>query len=284
MNIHLIVVPYDSGVRGWRMGAGPETLLRSGLEDHLRARGDHVVTEFVEAPDDGPATEIRTAFALAAALRDRVRAARQAGALAVVLAGNCGSALGTVAALAEDEPLVVWMDAHGDLNTPETSRSGFLDGMALAILTGHCWAPMAAPLLPRPVAEDHVLMVGARDLDEGEEALLADSAIRLVHADAARAEMPRLLDPARAVTATAYLHIDLDVLDPSEAVANGYAVPGGLSIADVAALANEVAAGFALPAIAFTAWDPSADAGTRMPSAVITILDAVLEAVRPASG
>ncbi|MBB4638242.1 arginase family protein [Longimicrobium terrae] len=188
MNIHLIAVPYDSAVRGWRMGAGPEALLRSGLEDHLRARGHHVATEIVEAPDDGPATEIRTAFVLAAALRDRVRTAREAGALAVVLAGNCGSALGTVAALAEDEPLVVWMDAHGDLNTPETSRSGFLDGMALAILTGHCWAPMAASLLPRPVAEDHVLLVGARDLDAGEQALLADSAIRLVHADAARAE------------------------------------------------------------------------------------------------
>src|SRR5687768_13373447 len=128
-DIHLIRVPYDSGQRALRMGAGPDALAPSFV-DALRAEGHEVTGETVEAPP-GFATEVATAFALARALSERVRAARAEGRRPLVLAGNCMSSLGTVAGLRdEDDDLgVVWFDAHGDLETPETTTSGFADGM-----------------------------------------------------------------------------------------------------------------------------------------------------------
>jgi len=61
---------------------------------------------------------------------------------------------------------VLWFDAHGDFNTPESTLGGFLDGMALAIATGRCWTGLAATVPGfTPVAEENVVLVGARDLD-----------------------------------------------------------------------------------------------------------------------
>jgi arginase len=100
--------------------------------------GHQTRVEYIEAGSDAPA-EIRTAFELNRVVAERVRDAREAHALPVVLAGNCMTAVGTLAGLG-GTPAVLWFDAHGDFNTPETTASGFLDGMALAMLTGRCWA------------------------------------------------------------------------------------------------------------------------------------------------
>jgi arginase len=190
MQTHLIVVPYDSAVRGWRMGTGPERLLDAGLVDDLRAAGHQVRIEYIEA-DSNPPTEIRTAFDLNRALAGRVRDAREADALPVVLAGNCMTAVGTLAGLG-GTPAVLWFDAHGDFNTPETTASGFLDGMALAMLTGRCWANLVRTVHGfQPVPERDVVLLGARELDAGERLLLDGSEIALLApatgADATRA-------------------------------------------------------------------------------------------------
>src|SRR5208282_4346020 len=76
---------------------------------------------------------------------------------AVILAGNCNSCLGTLRgleAVAQSDPGIVWLDAHGDFNTPETTISGALEGMSLAIATGHCHPE----LMPRPVPEENVVL------------------------------------------------------------------------------------------------------------------------------
>jgi arginase len=88
----LIAVPYDTALRGWRMGAGPERLLNAGLADELRAVGHQVRVECIVADSDAPA-EIRTAFELNRTLAERVREAQETGALPVVLTGNCLSAV-----------------------------------------------------------------------------------------------------------------------------------------------------------------------------------------------
>lgn len=104
MDLRIIAVPYDTAIRDWRMGAGPDRLLECGLEDHLRAAGHRVAIERIELPPDEPTSEISTAFELAVRLRDRIHDARSAGELPIVLAGNCGTALGTLAALADAGP------------------------------------------------------------------------------------------------------------------------------------------------------------------------------------
>lgn len=276
MSIHLIEVPYDSGHYALRMGRGPLRFTESGAAERLRARG-HEVRESRVVVESAFPTEATTSFALHRAVAEQVRAATAAGGLPLVLAGNCGSALGTVSGLAaaspDDRPAigVIWLDAHADFNTPETTTSGFLDGMSLAALTGRCWRALTASIPGfRPVPDAHVVLVGARDLDAAEEAALAASEVRWVQADRMRAEGARAaLDDALAALARrvsrVYLHIDLDVHDPADARANQYAAPDGLSAASGRELVRVVAERFTIAAAALTAYDPSHDpAGTML--------------------
>jgi arginase len=273
----LIAVPYDSGIRGWRMGAGPDRLLDSGLDDALRAAGHTVSTEHVELPADASQAEIAATFALAAQLSDRVRVARGAGALPIVLAGNCASAIGTLAGLDDAAPAVIWLDAHADLNTPETTRSGFLDGMALSIATGRCWTSMTS-IVPgfRPVFADNVCLIGTRDLDDAESGYLrhVDTPVLSV------VDYPEWLSPAlerlQTRVETVYLHIDLDVLDPSEGRANSFAVYGGLLLREVVEVIETIRAHLPIAAVALTAYDPTCDPGGHICTAAQAILEAVL--------
>ncbi len=123
MDIQLLLIPYDSGQRAWRCGAGPEHLLRAGLPAHLQRQG-HVVTAIHIVEDDPayPPAEIRTAFELARRLATAVRSARTAGHFPLVLSGNCNTALGTLSGLTPARRATFWFDAHGDCNTPETTR------------------------------------------------------------------------------------------------------------------------------------------------------------------
>ena len=270
MTIHTILVPYDSGHRGERMGRGPLHLHEHGVGDRLREQGHAVDETSIDVPSPF-ATEIGTSFAVYRALAERVCAAVTGGGFPLVLAGNCGSALGTVSGIRVATPNdasaigVIWLDAHADFNTPETTTSGFLDGMALAALTGRCWRTLTSSIPGfRPVADAHVVLVGARDIDPGEAQLLASSRVMTVEASRMQTEgTAAALDPALTALARTvsrvYLHIDLDVHDPAEAQANQYAVPGGVSAGTVRELVRVVAERFSIVGAALTAYDPAFD-------------------------
>lgn len=276
-DVRLIAVPYDSGIRGWRMGAGPIHLLESGLEARLRTAGHSVQTRWIEAPADPPPAEIRTTFQLAAGVADAVRDARAAGALPIILAGNCSSSIGTLAGLADAEPAVVWLDAHADFNTPDTTRSGFLDGMSLAIATGRCWTQMATAIPGfRPVPESRVCLMGARDVDPAEADLLRASVCTVLPPRELDARLSDALDTLRTRAGTVYLHIDLDVLDPSEGRANAFAAPDGLRLAQVIGIIHALRQRFELGAVALTAYDPSSDPDGRIVSAAGKLTYALL--------
>src|SRR5688572_13609425 len=127
--INLIRVPYDSGHRGIRMGRGPLHLSERGAADRLRASGHDVVESTVDVPTAFP-TEVGTSFAVHRALSATVCAAVASGGFPLILAGNCGTALGTVSGVRGGSPNdtsdigVIWLDAHADFNTPETTTSG----------------------------------------------------------------------------------------------------------------------------------------------------------------
>ena len=176
VSVSLIAVPYDSGQRGVRMGAGPEALLQAGLRAALVRDGHDVETEVIEAP--GPwRAEIATTFALAAAVAKAARRAREVKRFPLLITGNCMMTLGLVAA-ARAPTSVVWLDAHGDFNTPETTIGGFIDGMSLATMTGRCWTQLASAIEGfQPVEERRVVLAGARDLDPLEAQALNSSSI-----------------------------------------------------------------------------------------------------------
>src|SRR5947207_6643615 len=216
MDIQLLLVPYDTARRCWRSGAGPEHLLQAGLTTHLQARGHSVADiQVIEAEPDQPPAEIGTAFELMRRIAVAVRTVRAAGRFPVVLAGNCNSAVGTLSGLTPAPRAIFWFDAHGDCNTPDTTATGFLDGMRLATVLGLCWHQLAASVPGyHPVSPEVTFLLGARDLDPPEDEVLAGAAITSAPVVQIPAGLPVLLasddldDPSRD------LQFDLHVLTP----------------------------------------------------------------------
>lgn len=182
----------------------------------------------------------------------QVQDALRSGRVPVLLAAECSVALATLPAVARERPdaRVLWLDAHGDFNTPETTASGYLGGMALAGACG-AWDAGFTPVLH----SERVVLAGARDLDEEERETLAESAVRLLAPSSALPERVRLALDRGPV----YVHLDVDVLDPEAMAAVEYPVPGGLSAAALADLLAGVARDDELVGIEVTAFDAPED-------------------------
>jgi arginase len=141
----------------------------------------------------------------------------------LLLSGDCPAALGAVPGLQSRyrDLAVVWLDAHGDFNTPAITTSGYLGGMALAMLTGRAPGLFRDTSGARPVADTHIVLADARDLDPAERDALAASQVRRVPADPAAitcalSELGRM---------PVYLHLDVDVIDSEQL--SGLRFPSG---------------------------------------------------------
>jgi arginase len=275
MDIQLLVVPYDSGNRGARMGAGPEKLLEAGLERTLREGGHTVRTKVAELSADSWHAEIQTSFELMRMLARAVRDARESGRFPIVLAGNCNTAIGTLAGLGVDSTGVAWFDAHGDFNTPETTSSGFLDGTAVAIITGRCWTQLAATVPGfTPIVDERVCLIGTRDLDSLESALLEESRVDVIQPKHLRSSLPRTLKSIRNHVENIYVHLDLDVLDSAVASANSFALAGGLTLEDVEHALAQIAGEFRITGLTLSAYDPAVDTNGYAAQAAIRLISA----------
>lgn len=282
MRTRIIQVPYDSGYKDYRMGRGPRHIVRRlKAEKNLRA----VALEDEVELEERSTLEVGTSFAVARALAAKVRDAKDRKDFPLVLAGNCISCIGTLAGLGDPPPAIIWLDAHGDFNTPESTISGFLDGMALATAVGRCWSRLAATVPGfRPVPETQVVLIGARDFDVDERVLLDRSRVSLIDAQSIRSHgLHRVLRPLlpkiRTFTGRAYLHIDLDVLDPAEARINHFAPTGGLTLAELLATVSLIGERFALAATAITAYDPEYDEGEKAVKAAVDVIGALAKLV-----
>jgi arginase len=273
MDIQLLLVPFDSGHRNVRMGAGPERLLDVGLERTLRDSGHSVHTRIAHLPPEAWQAEIQTSFELMRMLATAVREARDSQRLPIILAGNCSTAVGTVAGLGARSTGVAWFDAHGDFNTPETTSSGFLDGTAVSILTGRCWTQLAATIPEfAPIADERVCLIGTRDLDSLERALLDESGVEVVEPKNLRSALPVALKSIREHVDTIYVHLDLDVLDSGVARANSYALSDGLTLEDTEYALTEIARVFRIGAVTLSAYDPAGDTSDQAAKAAIGLI------------
>ncbi len=259
MEIRLLLVPYDSGQRSVRMGAGPEHLRAAGFPDYLSAAGHAVDAQVIEPASMKWQAEVQTSFELMRAVAEQVRAARTAGRFPLILSGNCLSAVGIIAALGAGTG-VLWIDAHGDFNTPQTTMSGFLDGMTLATATGRCWVELARRIEGfEPVPDKAVVMFGTRDLDPGEGPALARTEIVRLSANAAVSEIEPVLQSIAQTIDKFYIHLDMDALDPSEGRANGYAARGGFSSGSLQVLLAAIARELPVQALTVASYDPAYD-------------------------
>ena len=234
MEIQIINVPYDCGYKDRRQGLGPGHFGKHGVDQILESDGHQVKLTQIESQSEFT-IEIMTAFELNRLLADEVRCAIEKNMFPVVLAGNCNSCLGSIAGIGPDNLGVVWFDAHGEFNTPETTLSGFLDGMPIAIATGRCWKSVAGTIPGfQPVAEKNLVLVGARDLDDEEQRQLGQSEINLVRTTsgdetAILKKMETTLTDLQNRITGIYLHIDMDAFEIGEGAANHYGATGGMS-------------------------------------------------------
>ncbi len=270
--VRLIEVPYDSGHRDRRMGSGPLALAKAGAADLLRSNGHAVREELVEAGSSWR-SETVTAFELQRLVAAQAADACAAGQFPVLLSGNCNTTVGMLAGVRPNG--MVWFDAHGEFNTPETTSTGFLDGQGLAMATGRCWQA-ATGTVPgfKPVDDDTVLLIGAHSLDNAEEVLLRESGIVWLSArDTSADNLPAAaLEFWTSRVANVHVHIDLDVYDTSIARANSFAVPGGLRADDVQRVIAAVAEHTTIVSATLAGYDPHCDRAGRMCETALDLL------------
>jgi arginase len=254
-----------------------------------------VVTVRRDAPFD---TELQAVLDVNAALADAVERSLFDDALPLVVAGNCNVTLGVQAGLQRGGALdaaLVWLDAHGDFNTPDTTETGYLDGMPLAMLCGRAYREAVARKLDADVLpESSIVHAGGRDFDRRERESLLASQVRVVEGDALRTRGPAqaLAAPLDALARErreawgldadepppAHLHVDLDVLDPAAAPGVMFPSPHGLSAAQLLEAIDLVRDRFGLIAVTLTSFTPSRDeAGTTL-AAGLAVLQRVTAA------
>src|SRR5215470_3362872 len=185
----------------------------------------------------------------------------------LLLSGDCPAGLAVAAGLQRRhrEIAVVWLDAHGDFNTPATTISGYLGGMPVAMLTGRAPGVFADPLGLRPVPEHNIVLADARDLDPAERDALAASQVRHIPAtaDAFRAALSGLGG------LPVYLHVDVDIMDSAELPGLRFPAGPGPTLGDVENCLTEITATADVVAATLAcAWLPGQVSGPRAREAI----------------
>jgi len=281
MDVCLIQVPYTMGDERQGTSKGPERLLQGGANKLIAAKGVKVTVERVDRGepfrDSGNASLV-----VSKRLAPIVRQAIEAKQFPLVLAGGCDVSKGILSGFDHRQCGVVWFDAHGDFNTPETTTSGYLDGMSLAVITGHCYRNYWAQIgNSTPISESATLMLGVRDLDPAEKERLDRSAVQVVKwcEGKPQGDVRVALDKLAKRAAEVYLHIDMDSLDPQ--VAPGVVfdpVPGGLSLEDMEEGIRAVFARFRVRAATLAVYNPDRDQDDKTLRAGLRIIEVLAEA------
>jgi arginase len=240
--VRIIGVPMDLGQNRRGVDMGPSAVRYAGLQSRLANLSYETHDEGnIQVPNPEEHVAVGSAKRLAAvttACEEIYKIGRQCvarGEFALYLGGDHSITIGTFAAAAKDEPVgLIWIDAHGDFNTPETSLTGNIHGMPAAVLVGQGSPSLVNLGHPGPkVLPSDVVQIGIRDLDLKERQRLSQSGINVYtmrHVDemSIAAVARQALDHLRHLT-TIHVSLDMDSLDPTEAPGVGTRVPGGLT-------------------------------------------------------
>jgi len=288
MRIDVVTVPYryDHYLDG--SGRGASVLIDGGLLDRL---GDAGVTvgevresTLAESERADGSTAVRIGR-LGSHTAGHVAAGLQHADAVAVISGDDTAMVGVMSGIQQVHGAgarigLVWFDAHGDFNTPDTSYSGILAGMPLAILAG-----LAGPLwrgaagLAAPIPTDRIVIAGVRMLDEREQSLLQSTDVRVIPAR----DLPTGALFRQAVTRLQQecdvicVHIDLDVLDPSLVPSSATPEPDGLSVADLTRLVTAVLATGKVGIVSFAGLNPGG--GKRGETSVGTAARVIVDVV-----
>ena len=278
-------VPSAAGGRHPGLTEAPRSLREAGLLEALRAAGLRVVNlsdlSLFPHRDDPEHPRARNAEVVACAVRatadEMTRALREG--FTVVLGGDCTLVAGTVggALAALRTPVgLVYLDANADLNTPDTSPSGYLSGMALSLALGRGQGVLSAASGPA-VLPEHVALVGYRELDPGERPLIGDLGLALPAAAAKalgmKATAALALDAVSNGDGPVVVHLDVDVIDPKEMPAKETITSGvGLAWAEASDLLTALLASPRVVALEVCEYQPARDEGLSLGRRLVELI------------
>ncbi len=201
-------------------------------------------------------------------LADLVAGAAANGMRPVSVAGDCCATIPVMAGLnrAGIHPVFLWLDAHGDFNTWETTPSGFLGGMPLAMMVGLGEQTFIENVGMNTLPDADVILSDGRDLDLGERKLVEASRLR---------HFPDVLELLNCDLSDrpVYVHFDTDILDPSDAPAMGYPAPGGPPSADLERVFRHLSAHCDIAALSISTWRTSMDEDGQSEAICIRLFD-----------
>ena len=278
-SVHIIGVPLDLGGARRGVDMGPSAVRIAGLGDHITALGG-AVTDLGNLPAPIPETQhavdhtkkyIGEIARVCQQLYDVASRVLNAGALPVVLGGDHSLAAGSVAASADfirrstRKPLgLIWVDAHGDMNTPQTTNTGNVHGMPLAALLGQEPTELSSIGTSPSVLPEHTVLVGIRNLDEKEKGKIRASGVHVftmkdIDREGIASVAERALDIAAAGTGGIHVSFDLDACDPTFAPGVGTPVKGGLDYREAHMVMELVADSQRLVALDLVEVNPTLD-------------------------
>jgi arginase len=270
--VALVKMPYRGERNLPDLSDSPDYLEAGGIAKLVEREGCRLkpVSNVALDGDEGKAYGEWNRLSLANGQLARIVASdRKAGYLPVGLLANCSAIMGMLGGLQHSGPSarplrvgLVFIDAHGDFNTPETTLSGMLGGMPVAVSAGLCLSRLRVksgldPALP----ERHIVLGGVRDTDPLEQDLLDRSGVTLLSVDDIRTKSPsiaREMSRLSELTDVIYVHVDMDVLDPKEVASHPLTVPNGPTSRELAAALTEMF-GFEKAAAFGVASTPSGD-------------------------
>lgn len=300
--VEIVGVPMDLGGNRRGVDMGPSAVRYAGLAERLEKLGFKVVdrgdlrvagrTEDSTRPV--PAGEGRTDKGARAPvawhaeeisrvcteLADAVAKIEARGAMAIVIGGDHSIGMGTLAGLARSgrKPGVIWMDAHGDINTPDTTPSGNVHGMPLAVATGLGGGPFEA--LAGSVRGEHAVLFATRSLDQGERGNIKSAGVTAITmADIDRSGAGPAMERAIAVAGKGdgiHLSLDMDAIDPDEAPGVGTPVRGGLTYREAQLAMEMLAASGRLRSLEVAEVNPILDRENRTAQLAVELITSAL--------
>jgi arginase len=279
MKITILGAPMDLGAGRRGVDMGPSAIRHAGLHDMLRRLGHEVEdagdvwapvaeSRVVREPELRFLDEILRSCG---ELADAVETAGRNGSLPLVLGGDHSIAIGTIAGIARvvGRVGVLYFDAHGDFNTPQTSPSGNIHGMPLAIAMGMGDERLLSVGPRRPlVRREDVVLLGIRDVDPEEARLLRQSGpktftVRDVDERGMKSVMEESIETVTRETDWLHVSFDMDVLDPRDAPGTGTPVEGGLTMREAHLAMEMLADGGRVRSLEIVETNPILDTGNR---------------------
>ena len=290
--LRLVGVPMDLGAGRRGVDMGPSAIRIAGVSNALRSLGYNVIDDgdvAVPAPEarepgDPSARYLDPIFHVCDRLRMRVRRTLEQGSVPLVLGGDHSIAIGTVSGVSEyyrekgEQLGLIWVDAHGDMNTPSSSPSGNIHGMPLATLLGigHPRLVEMGGFAPK-LRREHVCLIGIRDIDDSEREIIRESGIhaytmRDVDERGMRAVMEEAIGFATEGTAGFHMSFDLDGMDPRDVPGTGTPVRGGISWREANLLMEMVSDTGAMRSIEVTELNPVLDVRNQSGEVAVDVI------------